>query len=439
MLFIMYGSLIPFDYSGDPSDVSARWERAWSYWPFDPYGVVGRIDIITNVLLYIPLGLLVATRLRLTAWCRFPVFTFVLAVAVGSALSAVMEIGQLYSRVIRVSSAQDWLSNTVGTAIGALMGAAFGRIAWIRLRRTVRQHIRVRPMLLACAVMVILLIGDAFFPLKPTLDIGDVKQNIRQTLNHLDAPLAEHTWDYYLVNKVMVFAALAAALAGGSRREGSARFVRGALLAMAIAAATELGKTFIETRYTSPGNLLMTSLGAISGGLLAAWLAPKLTVRTKAWIGVALIATYALYQLLTPRANMHGKAAPLGSEVFRLDESLLPLYHYVMRGGLEDVRLFVYNVLLTGGITFTLGLAGVWARTSRRARMAYGALLTGLVGVGVEGLQFFIPGRVPSTTDVFCYALGGALGGWAYHRMHQRAYLGRPAAPDEIPEALEIT
>jgi len=438
-LLVVYGSLLPFDLTGDATNVYEQRQNAWVNWPFDPNGPVGRSDIITNVLLYIPFGLLGGTRLSMGRWRRFPfpVVAFAITVVVGSALSASLEMSQSYSHV-RVTSAQDWLTNTIGTAIGALVGILFGRIAWTRLRRSIRLSIRMRPVFLACAVMILMLAGDALYPLMPTIDVGNIKDSIKETLKHVRDPLAAHAWHSWLVNNVMVFAALAAMLSGASRREGTARYVIGALAAIGVAVVLEAGKTFIESRFSNPGNVLMSSLGAIVGGLLAAKLSPRLSDRGKAWTGLTIVTLYMLYQQLVPYKNKFGEYGPPGSEVFEWDISLLPLWHYYQRCNQEDVRLFCYNILVTAGILFAVNLTGVWKRAGRVGRMWRSALLAGCVGTGIELLQFFIPGRVPSTTDIFCYTVGGALGGWVYYRMHQRAYLGRPVDPDEIPEAVEV-
>ena len=56
----------------------------------------------------------------------------------------------------------------------------------------------------------------------------------------------------------------------------------------------------------------------------------------------------------------------------------------------------------------------LWAvRGSRVGRIAKAAIVCGTLGLGLELLQLFIPGRSPGTSDVLCFAAGGAFGAWA--------------------------
>ncbi len=123
-LLIVYGSLYPFLGWRGPFDaaldfVSAPWSR-----------YVTRSDIITNLLVYLPLGGLTARalRYRLNPW-----LAFLAATLVGVLLSFGMETLQAWLPG-RVSSRLDWLLNSLGTALGAL-AAALVQGRWRPLRR----------------------------------------------------------------------------------------------------------------------------------------------------------------------------------------------------------------------------------------------------------------------------------------------------------------
>jgi len=66
-----------------------------------------------------------------------------------------------------------------------------------------------------------------------------------------------------------------------------------------------------------------------------------------------------------------------------------------------------------GALSFCWNLrGGRLARGPLQRRMITSAGAAGLLGLVLECGQFFLPGRVPSATDVFCFALGGAIGAW---------------------------
>lgn len=122
-VLIAYGSLYPFLGWHGPLDaaldfVGAPWSRH-----------VSRSDIITNILVYLPLGALIARalRYRLNPW-----LAFLAAALLGALLSFAMESLQAYLPG-RVSSRLDWLLNSLGTLLGAL-GAALIQARWGPLR-----------------------------------------------------------------------------------------------------------------------------------------------------------------------------------------------------------------------------------------------------------------------------------------------------------------
>jgi len=414
---IAYGSLMPFDYCNDPTVVAFHGWRAWQCWPLVPHGAISRTDLVSNLLLYIPLGLLGTTRLRFArsrgaggSHSQYVgiLLAFLAATVAGSVLSATVETAQMYS-FTRVTSAQDWLANTIGTMAGALVGATVGPSIWLSLLRSIRLRIIQRPVSLVGLIMIAMLALDALYPLLPTLDVSTVKQHVKATLQYMNNPLAGHTWHHWLVCRVGIYAVLAAVLAGASRRAGWRRYAMGIMLALLFATGMELAKTFIDQRWTDPGNVIMSLVGVLVGAILAAALAGRLSTRTQALLAAALAFVYLAYQELVPIPG-----GLLGVEVFRWDISQLPLYSYMMSADLHAVVLFFRNIILAGAVTFALGMAGSWAGASPAAKACRMGLLMALAATAMEFAQFIIPGRIPSTTDIFCLAVGGALGGYAH-------------------------
>jgi VanZ family protein len=116
---IGYGSLYPFNLKPDAIHsgvLEAVRELSWAR--------AGRSDRIANVLLYLPLGfcllLWLNRRMRRAA-------AAVVAVIIGSLLSLIIEVAQVYISS-RVPSLMDLTLNALGTLVGATAGVAWDRI-----------------------------------------------------------------------------------------------------------------------------------------------------------------------------------------------------------------------------------------------------------------------------------------------------------------------
>jgi len=110
---ILYGSLFPFNFQGNTRPVQVIWAMAQI--PAE------RMDIVSNVLLYWPLGICLVV-----AFVGFGIVPRILsAVLCGAMLSAGMESLQIFLPG-RLVSLGDFYGNSAGAALGALTGALVG-------------------------------------------------------------------------------------------------------------------------------------------------------------------------------------------------------------------------------------------------------------------------------------------------------------------------
>lgn len=110
---VAYVSLYPLRLHTVPAGFLTWWKLTWQatrHWIMPG-------DIVSNILLYVPVGLLFSHSLRLS-WHRL-----ITAVLLSSLLSLSMELIQLYDTT-RVSSPLDWLANTAGAFAGAVIALA---------------------------------------------------------------------------------------------------------------------------------------------------------------------------------------------------------------------------------------------------------------------------------------------------------------------------
>ena len=159
---LVHSSLIPYDWVNFGS--GGKQIVPWSM-------VVARVamaDILSNVFLYIPVGVLgfwtLMRRIRIT-WAAL-----LLVIAAGTLLSIAIEWIQAYSQ-IRVSSIMDVVSNTLGMVVGVLV-AVVGRSLFPPLAKAALREFREDARRALLKTYCILLVALASIPFSFTFDLG---------------------------------------------------------------------------------------------------------------------------------------------------------------------------------------------------------------------------------------------------------------------------
>jgi VanZ family protein len=163
VIVIVYGSLYPFHFE-DRVLPGGPLRALLATWRIPD----GRGDTVSNVLLYIPLGLFAVRALRAFAgWTLVPLITLA-----GAALAMCMEMTQFYDPG-RDPGMADAFANTAGTLVGALLAA------WVNARApnaelTAGDRVRWFGTEIVWRPFVILLIacwlGNRLFPYFPQID-----------------------------------------------------------------------------------------------------------------------------------------------------------------------------------------------------------------------------------------------------------------------------
>jgi len=400
VLFVLYGSLSPFDLRADPSLAADNFRRAFSMWPCGP-AHASRADILANLALYVPLGALAALYVALRRGRRGLVLLAAFDLALATSLT--VEGFQLLS-LSRVAQATDLLSNTAGGLIGGALGLAFGPVRYLRALRAARRAFTRRPLALATAALALVLLGAAVYPFLPTQDVAHVYRSLRDGRYDLAAGLAARPWHAWLA-VAGAFAALAA-LWGAARRAAARRFLGAAVRATAFAAALQAARIFflplesVSRRSANPVNLaavLVAAVGGALGAIGAAALAGRLSAPAKRTLAVAVILAYVLYAEWT--------APPAAAQ---------PAFWWVPFHELADsptattIRPLLARLVLAAALTVALR----WRRPPDRPPgdlLVWGVLAAAL-GAALQAARWLLFGASASLSAVACFALGGWLG-----------------------------
>ena len=174
ILFIIYGTLIPFHFTHEMDTVyqnisKINWTPLWDV----SRGRIWSIpDMVQNVLLFLPLGVFGFLTFRRLA----------LVIFLGAGLSLTCEILQLFT-IDRLTGLTDVTTNTIGAALGAAL-AKFGPNLISSMEASGKLEALKKSQPLRSLTLITLLIIVYFFePFDFTLDVGTVVPKIRSFIH----------------------------------------------------------------------------------------------------------------------------------------------------------------------------------------------------------------------------------------------------------------
>lgn len=170
-LLIIYGSLYPF--SGWQRPDSNIWNFLVLRWPRH----ISRTDLITNFLVYVPLGFFITRSLNIRL---SPLPRIFIATILGTVLSFLLECLQVFLPG-RNSSLFDVLLNAAGTFAGATFAEILGdRTAMGKKLISLRQELFLPGRLIDLGLVVLVFWAlSQLIPLVPSLDLGNLKYGLR--------------------------------------------------------------------------------------------------------------------------------------------------------------------------------------------------------------------------------------------------------------------
>jgi VanZ family protein len=352
VLFILYGTLYPFQFDFHRTDISPLWILLHS-WPAYFSRFLLR-DAVTNVLLYMPLGFTGASVFGRRWWVMIPL---------GIALSAGVEMLQVYD-FTRNCNLADLACNSAGTILGAVAARVSPRRA---TRHTWDRAIAGPAIVAACWV------AHLFYPFVPLLSRGHLRGSWAHFIN---TPIAY----------VEVVATAAEWFAAALLVQAVVGRLRTWWLALALIALPV--RLLLADRALSPAE----AIGALAALLL--WAAIPAARRNLA--GAALLATAIFLRELAP-FDFSPDPQPFSwipfSATFAADR--VPAAVVLLR------KAFDY-----GAMVWLVRGIGLW-----RAGIAVAAALA-----IAEFAQRYLPGRQPEITDALLALIVTLILAWGERR-----------------------
>lgn len=405
-MLLVYASLMPFDFSFD-ADINESLSSFWNHWPFNPGARISGSDVVSNLALYVPLGWIIAVRLRLAS-IRV-LFSMVTAISICFVTSLSVEFLQTFI-VSRVSSASDLCLNTISGGVGAVMGVVYGKALWIKGIRWLRQSWESRPVIVAVLIFAGLLMADAFSPYMPTLLLKQLWHSLQGSYFNAVQGFSVHPWHWWVIQRFLAYLFLTLILAGCIKQTNEfKKFLYAASFVALFSLFLETGKLFIVSRSFNIANPLASSAGCLAA-VFTGWASGKrMSVRKKLEISICFLFFYLFYLAWFPFdfAWNHDRVQSLFAAPIRL----LPLYDYAMGATLNHARLFIQSLFLLGILVYLLRVRYGWFEKPGTG-IWFAAIFCVILGLLQEGGQLFLSSRTPSATDIYCFALGGSMGAW---------------------------
>ncbi|MGA9164540.1 MAG: VanZ family protein [Thiobacillus sp.] len=439
--FVVYGSLVPFDFHALP------WDQAIDHFstiPFLKLDVGSRADWVANLILYIPLGYLL-----MGVWVgRRGSF---LALAVGAMLSGLMVAGLALSIEFiqqffppRTVSLNDLYAEWTGGALGMLLWPLAGRPLSGLWHRFAQGGPRTARAALQGYVLVYLFLS--FFPYDFLM--GAEEWRARLTPDKVGWLFAGNCGPGCWVKLVPeVLAAMPFGLLWVSL-SGRFSLLAAASLGVLLGLTIEVLQLCIASGISQGASVFSRAAGVVLGAMLPSLFAHWDGRRMRPWVRGGLLLAAVPYAGGLAWLNHWFVASWLnaGAAINRLaDIHFLPFYYHYYTSEAVALSSLVFQF----GLYAPLG-ASVWLWHERAWGHSNGGWLSALMGMlaalVIEAGKLFVPGQHPDPTNVFiaagaagmCYALLVVLfpAGQARPAQHPGGR-ARASEPADVPEPVK--
>lgn len=412
LAFVVYGSLVPFDFRPLPLDAALR---AFAHIRYLKLGIDSRADWVANILLYIPLPFLwlgaVSSEGRYFRQLFFSVFFFLFFVA----LSVTIEFTQQFFPP-RTVSLNDIIAEVFGTAIGVMIWWSSGT----KIRALV-QSVLAQGRNAAIAGLILYTIGYLAFSLFPydfLISAQEIQGKLSGRYFHWFASADTCGGTLRCGAKLMAEAAAVAPLGlliGFASRRTGWPLVRSAIwMGSGLGLIIETLQFFLVSGLTLGASVLTRAIGVAAGAA-----AGDRFRQTSLWPVLYLLrpfipVTGAAYAFLLGAVTWlnHGPILTVQESLERLGTiRFVPFYyHYYTSESAAMSSLLAVAIMF-----FPIGIQyWIWRITRLREFVARGVFTAGFIGgavsLAVEIGKLFLASARPDPTNVLIGALAAAAG-----------------------------
>lgn len=398
-LFILYGTMLPFDFSASGDLIESRLRRLWA----NPIRGLGGswADVYSNIAFFMPWGFLLANW-RVKHHSNFW-WVLTLAMVSGACLSGSVELAQLFAPR-RSTSFVDLVSNTFGSVVGASIGWPLARWIWPVVSVRARRFLLTSPMAVCAVVVVVTIVCGGLSPSYDKLGASGFRAALRMARV---IPFGRSAGGLPPADKGCLWVAelLAWTLAGGvfglAARESSYDGVPAisglAVLSACLSLAIEGLQLVVPGRDVDLTSVVMATLGSAVGatcvirrsaGDAHRWIVPALVI----WGAAVALAAWNPPRFTWPRPPL------------LRPEMIVPFWSYFDSRTLEDLT----DVVGQAVIFMPLG-ALLAARSWRQSFLNVAAIGFGFAVI-LEFGQVFLPDRTADVSDAISAAAGAGLG-----------------------------
>jgi VanZ family protein len=407
-VFVVYGSLLPFEYVEQPFALALERFREI---PLLALGPGDRADWMANLLLYAPLAFLWLAALHRGTSVARRAFQSALVTVALCAMAAAIEFAQIFfpPRTVSLNDLiAEWLGALIGTATWLILGDR-ARALWLDVSAGGRAA--ARALGVAYAISYILL---ALFPFDFLLTAAEFAQkDLARQAGWWIAPRAcEYTMRCATQLLAEILFALPLGAAFATARRATLRLPMLVLAGLLFGIAIELAQLFLASGVSQGASVATKTFGFVAGGIIAPRLA-GIWSRLRTWNGLQpllwLLALSYVAAIVTVLGVGNGAGISWREATTRLaDLPLVPFYNYYYTSETRALAslLFQAALYLAPGILLALG-----ARVPRASIYPWLAgVASGILALAVQVERLLHPPQRFDLTDVIIAIAAGIAG-----------------------------
>jgi VanZ family protein len=419
---ILHATMWPYNFRFDWGSVPARLLSATDL-PFADGRLAEKKDIVLNVILFLPFGvLLFLQRAKAIASNR----SVLVPALLGMLFSVSIETTQCFLPT-RTPSLVDVCSNTLGALFGAIAAWTSLRMVEQTTEEEARRAFRRNVLFLSLAAYSLVLVASNVYTLDPVRSLPELANRgkaFHRSSWIEDATLAKAAGPILYLGVLTYLAAEWAMLSFPGFRFASTYFIV-FLAGSAFALCLETLQVFFRSRVPLRSDILFGAVGCWYGILLHRLTGfPVFRALGDRFTDSASVLKYRLpalkpvFLLHYPLLILYAFLYPFDFSVFHFHfdvRALIPFYYHVTHADYASL----YVILRPAVAWLPAGIVIAYARSNAKRPFSYrsATLLAAASQSFIETGRAFTEYRHPDVTNVLLAAVGAAAGMYLYHRV----------------------